>query len=132
MNVYQRKIRVQDTDATGVLYFANQLQIGLEAFEDYLAAEGFSLKKMVDEKKFLLPIVHAESDFFEPVFLGDTLDVTLSFPKVGTSSFTHASDILKEGKKVGWVSIVHVAVCPQKNASIPIPRFLLDKILTCS
>ena len=32
MYSYKRIIRVQDTDATGVLYFANQLQIGLEAF----------------------------------------------------------------------------------------------------
>ena len=53
MFVYQRKIRVQDTDATGVLYFANQLQIGLEAFEEFMHTQGFKIGEMIQKNKFL-------------------------------------------------------------------------------
>ena len=47
MFIYHRLIHVQDTDATGVLYFANELQIALEAFEEFLLTQGFSIGEMV-------------------------------------------------------------------------------------
>ena len=83
MFTYLRKIRVQDTDATGVLYFANQLQIGLEAFEEYMHTQGLKVGKMIMEKNFLIPIVHAEADFFAPIYLSDELQLNLTFPKIG-------------------------------------------------
>jgi len=86
MFIYRRTIRVQDTDATGVLYFANQLQIALEAFEEFLLTQGFSFGEMVRKKQFLLPIVHTEGDFFAPLTLGDQIEVHLSFSKIGTTS----------------------------------------------
>lgn len=124
MFVYQRKIRVQDTDATGVLYFANQLQIGLEAFEEFLHNQGLKVGEMIQKKKFLLPIVHAEADFFAPIYLSDELELNLTFPKIGTTSFTHASDVMKKGEKVGTVSMVHVVYCPVQKQSIPLPEEL--------
>lgn len=128
MFVYQRKIRVQDTDATGVLYFANQLQIGLEAFEEFMHTQGVKVGELIKLKKFLLPIVHAEADFFAPVYLSDELELQLTFPKIGTTSLTHHSEVRKEGTKVGTVSIVHVVYCPTQKKSIPIPD-LLKKLL---
>ena len=129
MYVYKRIIRVQDTDATGVLYFANQLQIGLEAFEDFLRTQGFFIGEMVKKNHYLLPIVHAEADFFAPIHISDALEVTLTFPKIGTTSFTHASDVFKNGEKVGTVKIVHVVYCPKKKEGIPIPEDFKIKIL---
>ncbi len=132
MYSYKRIIRVQDTDATGVLYFANQLQIGLEAFEDFLCTQGFSIGEMIKKRHYLLPIVHAEADFFAPIHVSDALELTLTFPRVGTTSFTHASEVFRQGEKVGTVEIVHVVYCPEKEKGIPIPGELENKILTCS
>ncbi|MCB1107964.1 MAG: acyl-CoA thioesterase [Chlamydiia bacterium] len=122
MFIYERTIRVQDTDATGAIYFANQLQIALEAFEEFLLHQGFSVGDMISKNQFLLPIVHTEGDFFAPLAAGDRVEVTLSFSRVGTTSFTHTSDLLKKNEKVGTVSIVHVVYCPEKKQSIPIPE----------
>ena len=124
MFIYHRTIRVQDTDATGVLYFANQLQIALEAFEEFLLTQGFSFGEMVRKNQFLLPIVHTEGDFFAPLTLGDQIEVHLSFSKIGTTSITHSSELFKQGHKVGTASIVHVVYCINKGEAIPIPREL--------
>ncbi|MDJ0652232.1 MAG: thioesterase family protein [Simkaniaceae bacterium] len=131
MYSYKRMIRVQDTDATGVLYFANQLQIGLEAFEDFLCTQGFFIGEMIKKKQYSLPIVHAEADFYASIHVSDALELRLTFPSIGTTSFTHASEVLRKGKKVGRVEIVHVAYCPKKKEGIPIPEELKGKILTC-
>ena len=124
MFIYRRTIRVQDTDATGVLYFANQLQIALEAFEEFLLTQGFSFGEMVRKNQFLLPIVHTEGDFFAPLTLGDQVEVHLSFSKIGTTSITHTSELFKQDHRVGTASIVHVVYCPNKGEAIPIPQEL--------
>ena len=119
--VYERIIRVQDTDATGVLYFANQLQIALEAFEEFMRQSGFSLSKMIEEQKFLLPIVHSEADFYHPLRVGEEAVVALNFTRIGTKSFTHTSEVKKGDCLVGTASIVHAVYCPSKKISLPIP-----------
>ena len=122
--IYQRIIRMQDADATGVLYFANQFQISLEAFEEFIRQSEFSLAKMIQEKKILLPIVHSEADFFLPLSIGDAVDVILKFTRIGATSFTYATELKKGKEVVGTASIVHVAYCPQKQESQPIPEIL--------
>ena len=122
--IYERIIRVQDTDATGVLYFANQLQISLEAFEEFMRMSGFSLTQMVEQKNFLLPIVHSEADYFLPITIGERVEVALNFTRIGTTSFTYSTELKREGELIGTASIVHVVYCPKKKQSQPIPEKL--------
>ena len=125
---YQRTIRMQDTDATGVLYFANQLQIALETFEAYLQSHQFSIKHMIAKGDFLLPIVHTEADYFSPVFIGDQLDIELRVKSVGTSSFTLNFELYKGKETVGTVIITHVVTSRETKESIPIPSALIKII----
>ena len=117
---------MRDTDATGVLYFANQLQIALEAFEAYLEKQNFSVGEIIRKGDFLLPIVHTEADFFAPIFLGDELDVELVVGKVGTTSLTVNTTFFKDKERVGTASIVHVTV--KDNKAITIPKIVLDNL----
>lgn len=113
-----KKIRLRDTDATGVLYFTEQLRMALEAFEDR-----FSLREMIEAQNFLMPIVHAESDYFAPLKVGDEVEISASCTKIGTSSFTlhYRFFCPKRQIEVGRVSIVHVTVSKETEKSIPIP-----------
>jgi len=74
---YTRTVHFQDTDAAGVVFFANVLGICHEAYEH-------SLQSVVNLKDFFsstnsyaIPIVHASVDFFSPIFCGDRLAITL-------------------------------------------------------
>ena len=70
---YQRIIRFQDTDAAGVVYFANVLAMCHEAYEESLAASGINLKAFFSNSDIAIPIVHASVDFFRPMFCGDKI-----------------------------------------------------------
>ena len=109
MFLYKRAVRVQDTDATGNIFFANLLKMGLEAFEEFLHNQKFSLQEMIESKKILIPIVHSEADFFSPITLGSRIDIQLEVSRIGKKSFTHSSEFILNGKKVGKSAIVHVA-----------------------
>lgn len=125
MFVYLTQVRLKDTDATGVLYFTEQFRMALETFEQFLKERGFSLKQLL-ESSYLMPIVHAEADFFAPLTVGDELEISMKVAKLGTSSLTLEFSFRdpQRGFDVGKVQIVHVVIEKEKRASVPIPDFL--------
>jgi 1,4-dihydroxy-2-naphthoyl-CoA hydrolase len=72
---YERTIRFADTDAAGVVYFANILSICHEAYEASLAECGIDLKSFFSDRAIAIPIVSAHVDFFRPIFCGDRISV---------------------------------------------------------
>jgi YbgC/YbaW family acyl-CoA thioester hydrolase len=130
--IYLRSVYLRDTDATGVLYFPQQFDLALEAFEEFLKQGGFSLGELVNSSDFLLPVVHAEADYLAPLQVGDTLEITLSVKNIGTSSFTLHTEMLDKDKKqkVGHVSVVHVAISKATKTKIPLPKRVQDLLLT--
>jgi 1,4-dihydroxy-2-naphthoyl-CoA hydrolase len=76
--IYARTVRFGDTDAAGVVYFANVLAICHEAYEASLAASCLDLKAFFSQGEIAIPIVHASIDFMRPMFCGDRLCVEVS------------------------------------------------------
>ncbi|OGN62645.1 MAG: hypothetical protein A3G30_03205 [Chlamydiae bacterium RIFCSPLOWO2_12_FULL_49_12] len=93
MFIAHRVVRLRDTDATGVLYFTEQLRLALDVFEEFLTRSGLSLKAILEHHDFLLPIVHAEADFFHPFVVDDHLTIHLTSERLGNTSFS--LDLLK-------------------------------------
>ncbi len=128
MFVLRRTIFLRETDATGVLYFSEQLKLGLEALEAFFLTKKFTLQQMIEKGDFLLPIVHAEADYRLPLFVGDEVEIHLFLEEVGTSSFTLQTRILKNGEEAGTTKIVHVIVGRESGRPIPIPELILSKL----
>lgn len=100
--IYQRTVRFQDTDAAGVVYFANVLAICHEAYEASLEESGIDLKRFFQGKEIAFPIAHADVDFFAPMFCGDRLVIHLTPKQLRESEFEIAYQIfrLKQPEKV--------------------------------
>ncbi|AFY71360.1 1,4-dihydroxy-2-naphthoyl-CoA hydrolase [Thalassoporum mexicanum PCC 7367] len=74
MYIHQRQIYFKDTDAAGVVYFANALSICHESYEAALRDFGVDVREFFSDRGgYAVPIVHAEIDFYQPVFCGDRL-----------------------------------------------------------
>lgn len=127
MFIYRRTIHLRQTDATGVLYFPEQLSIALEALEEYFLSKGFTLQEMIETDHFFLPVVHAEADFKAPLRVGDSIEIDLSVSRIGTSSFTLETTLWDKSRSliVGTTRIVHVAVSQETRLSIPLPPRIL-------
>lgn len=69
--IYQRPIHFRETDAAGVVYFANLLSLCHEAYEASLLSSGIQLKSFFSHPDFAIPITHSSIDFFRPLFCGD-------------------------------------------------------------
>ncbi len=84
---YTRTIHFRDTDAAGVVYFANGLALCHEAYEASLDALGIELKSFFRGSAIAVPITHASIDFFKPMFCGDRIEIELTASPLSTESF---------------------------------------------
>lgn len=120
---HKNAVRMYDTDAAGILYFASQFRFIHDAFEAMMEHEGFSFKELFSKKQdFFFVIVHAESDYLTSMYIGDKLDIHAYVSRIGETSFTMSYDIFREGEHTGRASTVHVCINPKTKTKVPIPE----------
>lgn len=119
---YRTQIRMKNTDATGHLFFSEQFNLALEAFEEFLFNRAMGLEQME------MPIVHAEAEYKKPLQFRDFLKIKLGVKHLGQSSFSISYLLfnLKTQEEVGSVIIVHVCIDSVTKKSIPLPLKLRE------
>jgi 1,4-dihydroxy-2-naphthoyl-CoA hydrolase len=105
------QIQLRDTDAAGVVYFANFLTICHAAYEASLSAAGINLRLLIGGSEVALPIIHASGDFKQPLYCGDRIQVLLTPTQINDSEFQVDYRLCGlDGKVAGIVLTKHVAI----------------------
>lgn len=128
---YERTIYLKDTDAAGVVYFASLMSICHEAYEVSLEAAGVSLRAFLDNPEMAIPLVHAEIDFFRPLFCGDRIQIILAPQILDDNSFEVTYQINKlsngnEAQIVAKAQTRHVSINPNLRRKIVLPQEIID------
>ena len=126
---YRRRIYLSNTDAAGVLYFAEGMTICHEAYEEWLQTRGISLQTILEEQKIAIPIVHCQIDFLRPIFCSDLVEIHLKFTKVTEHKFAIAYQIVSLSspyKLLVKACTNHVCIDPQTRNRVSIPTKLID------
>ncbi|MCX7592458.1 MAG: acyl-CoA thioesterase [Fischerella sp.] len=123
---YNRTVRFQDTDAAGVVYFANVLAICHEAYEESLRTAGINLKEFFSHSSVAFPIVHASVDFFRPMFCGDQLIVRLMPQKIGVEKFEINYEIVVADMVVTKAITRHVCIDANSRHKRELPEQILE------
>lgn len=118
---YHRTVRFQDTDAAGVVYFANVLGICHEAYEESLEASGINLKEFFSNSSVAFPIVHASVDFLRPIFCGDKLIINIKPQKLDASKFEINYKITVANVIVSQAVTKHVCIDPHSRVKKELP-----------
>jgi len=121
---FRTKVKLYDTDAAGIIYFASQFRFVHDAWESYLNEKGVFIEDMMRSTDYMFVIAHVEADYKMPVFLGDELEVRLSITRVGRSSATISYDLYRGEDLVGTAKTVHVAIEVKTRQKIDIPEEL--------
>ena len=132
MSVLKKKIviRLEHTDAAGILFFANQLSLAHELYEQFLSKIGFPISKVINECSFLLPIVHTEADYLKKLIVGDELSAELTIEKIGTTSFTLDYQFINfQNELAGTAKTIHVTLDRKSEKAIAIPNELKQALL---
>jgi 1,4-dihydroxy-2-naphthoyl-CoA hydrolase len=127
--IYKRTVRFQDTDAAGVVYFANTLAMCHEAYEESLIAAGIEVWKFFSSNAIALPIVHVEADYRHPSFCGDRHEIVLTPLSTSHHGFEIRYEIYGEGDRDRLISQAltrHVCINPVSRERQPLPQQVLD------
>jgi YbgC/YbaW family acyl-CoA thioester hydrolase len=129
MYIYNTKIRLFHTDAGNLIFFSRLFDIAYECYEEFLEKSEFGVKKILNDNKFHIPVVHTEADYIKPLRIGDKIEIRMSLNSSGKSSFTLVFVLFNElGEKTARVKTVNVVIEAKSGNPIKIPEKFL-KIL---
>lgn len=125
---HHRTVRLADTDAAGVVYFARTLSLCHEAYEESLAAAGISLHDFLGAAGVVVPIAKSEADYLRPLRVGDKLRISVAPTQLSENAFALRFEIFKLApveKVAARVRTEHVCTAPAKRERAPLPPTLL-------
>ncbi|KAB0587961.1 tol-pal system-associated acyl-CoA thioesterase [Comamonas kerstersii] len=107
----------EDTDAGGIVFYANYLKFFERARTEWLRNLGVEQQKLRDEVGGMFVVTHAEINYLQPARLDDVMEVTTVLESAGRASMTiaqqaflkpvssdQAPQLLCEGSiRIGWV-----------------------------
>jgi len=115
---HKRRVRFQDTDPAGIVFFANIFVYCHEAFEELLRDVGLPLEAIIASREQVLPLAHAEADFKRPFRAGVLVTVRARVAAIGERSFRMEYEMVDEvGAHLATAATVHVAVDPATGRS---------------
>jgi len=127
------KIRVyyEDTDAGGVVYYANYLKFTERGRTEFLRNLGISQFEIYKNLNIKF-IVHSLSiDYINPSYLDDQLTVETSIKNIKKASIEFSQNIFKsqDGKTIDIIKSKCIIVPINDESKIkPIPSIILNKI----
>ena len=116
---YKRRIHFHETDMAGIVHFSRFFPI-LEEAEQAFYREGIKISiQSVLKQGYIVPRVHAECDYLNPLFADDLIEVEVSLEKIGLSSLTMLFNITRQDTAIAKGKIVGVYVKDGKSVDIP-------------
>lgn len=124
---YPRTIHFADTDAAGVVFFANYLSICHEAYEEALAAAGIDIARFFADHGIIIPIARSTADYLRPLACGEKIRVTVTPAALSENSFALDCALSKLGppeKVAGRIRTEHVCISSQTRERLALPPAL--------
>ena len=90
---YPVRVFYEDTDAAGIVYYANYLKFAERARTEWLRQLGFDHIRLKREHGLVFAVRRASADYIKPARLDDLLDVRTVVTKVAGATVEMAQDI---------------------------------------
>ncbi|MDW8055388.1 MAG: YbgC/FadM family acyl-CoA thioesterase [Elusimicrobiota bacterium] len=104
------KIYYEDTDAGGVVYYANYLKYFERARTEFFESLGIKISQLAKEGiKFV--VVKTEVDYINPARLGDMLEIETEIFEVGKASLSLKYKVIRKEDKKHIVSGMTKLAC---------------------
>jgi acyl-CoA thioester hydrolase len=117
------RVYYEDTDASGVVYYANYLRFMERSRTEWLASLGFTLTALECEHGVVFVVHRLEIEYRQPARLYDALEVTLAPAAIGRSRLVAAQDVLRGDERLVSARVTLACLDPARwrPARIPAP-----------
>lgn len=125
MSEFSWPIRVyyEDTDAGGIVFYANYLKYMERARTEWLRSMGYVQNILMEELGIVFAVRRTEVDYLMPARLDDALTVQSRITHIGGASFSFEQEILRDADQQilcrGSIKVVCVSSNEMKPTAIP-------------
>lgn len=118
----------EDTDAGGVVYYANYLKFMERARSEWLRARGFEQDVLRDETGVMFVVRRVEIDYRSPARFNDALDATVDLREAGRASLVVRQELLRGDVSLAEAVVTLVCVDATHFKPVKMPLTLLQAL----
>jgi acyl-CoA thioester hydrolase len=123
-NKFSYRIYYEDTDAGGVVYYANYLKFFERARTDFLRTLGLSQSELVAKENLIFVVRKCEIEYLSPAKLDDEIEVDVEVKEVKNVLILMEQKITKSEKILSRLSVEIVCVAADNFKPKKIPENL--------
>ena len=124
---FKLKVYYEDTDAGGVVYYANYLKFMERARSDAIESLGFTNKMLIDENGIFIIVKSCNINYIKPTFLEDTLEIKSNIKEITKTSFFMTQKIFRGSDQITEAEI-HLVTIDKKGKPVKIPENLKEQL----
>ena len=124
MNNFNYRIYYEDTDAGGIVYYANYLKFYERARTDFLRARGISQQKLAKEENIGFVVRRCEIEYISPAILDNEIEVSVEIKDFSFTIIKIYQEIKIDKRILSIANIDLVCINTEKNKPNRIPENL--------
>ena len=124
------RVYYEDTDAGGVVFYANYLKFVERGRTEWLRNLGVNQAKLAEEQQRIFVVIGTQVRYRSPARLDDALEIKTRLTKVGNSSSTFEQVAERNGETLVESSIQICCVDNQRFKPAPIPADIRSLFLS--
>jgi len=121
------RVYYEDTDAAGVVYYANYLRYLERARSEWLRALGFEQTALATERGIAFAVRSLDIDFLKPARLDDMLDIACAIDSLGRAQLVFDQRVERKGEALVTATVRVACIDAVRMKAAAIPSDLLDK-----
>lgn len=122
------RIYYEDTDAGGVVYYANYLKFAERARTEWLRDLDFSQQQLAQEENILFVVRRAEIELLKPARLDDKIEVETVVTEIKGPKL-HMDQTITCGEVLAEIKVL--IICTNTDLKpVRLPKAILDKVYT--
>ena len=118
------RVYYEDTDAAGVVYYANYLRFMERARTEWLGSIGFDLPTLEREQRIVFVVHRVDIEYRRPARLLDNLDVTLTLLSAGRATMVALQSVCRGDETLTEARVSLACVDPKTWRPARIPASL--------
>jgi len=127
--VFRCHVRVyfEDTDAAGVVYYANYLRFFERCRSDWLRALGFGQHRLAADERLRFVVADLAVRYHRPAYLDDLLTIEAAVAERTRSFLVFAQRALRGDELLASARVKVACVDAQRLSPVRLPRQLLER-----
>ena len=125
---FEAKVYYEDTDAGGVVYYANYLKYIERARTEAINSIGLSNKILKDQYQTFIIVKSCNIEFHKPAKLEDNLQIYSNIEKLNKASFV-MKQIIKRNSESICEAIIELVTVNSNGKPVKMPDLMRDKLI---